>query len=250
MIDSQRIKNTFDEDGIIVLRSFFDEATTNNIRHHVERYIRDVMPGMPREEVYFEKTGDETSLKQLQKMHEYDTFFKDLFISGALPDLAAILFDCDAVPRNMQYFNKPPGIGRATPVHQDGYYFKIEPKEAVTMWLALDEVSEENGCLRYVKGAHKEGVRPHQRTKTLGFSQGLIEYSDTDKENEVMVTASPGDLIVHHCLMVHRADGNTSNRSRRALGFIYYSARAKENTDAVESYQQGLIKDLKHQGKI
>jgi ectoine hydroxylase-related dioxygenase (phytanoyl-CoA dioxygenase family) len=50
----------------------------------------------------------------------------------------------------MQYFNKPPSVGQPTPPHQDGYYFMLDPCEAVTMWFALDEVDEENGRMRYV----------------------------------------------------------------------------------------------------
>ena len=44
---------------------------------------------------------------------------------------------------NLQYFNKSPGANKPTPPHQDGYYFMITPCEAVTMWLALDEVDDE-----------------------------------------------------------------------------------------------------------
>lgn len=50
---------------------------------------------------------------------------------------------------------KPPRIGKGTPPHQDGYYFMLEPNEAVTMWMALEDVNEENGCVRYVKESHK-----------------------------------------------------------------------------------------------
>ena len=247
---SQLSKDTFDEDGFVVLREFFDAARTEEIRLNVSRYIKSILPTMPREQVYYEVPGDTTTLKQLQMMHVYDRFFETLFFESPLRTLAELLLDGDVIPKNMQYFNKPPGIGKPTPVHQDGYYFKIEPKEAITMWLALDEVTEENGCLRYIRGAHKKGIRQHQRTNTLGFSQGLNEYSQRDAQNEVKVIADPGDLITHHCLMVHRADGNPSNRHRQALGFIYYSIRAQENRDEVQAYQSNLNDDLKVSGKV
>ena len=40
------------------------------------------------------------------------------------------------------------------------------------MWLALDEVDETNGCLCYVPGSHRQGLREHARTRTLGFLRG------------------------------------------------------------------------------
>ena len=249
-MDREWTKNTFEQDGYVLLRGFFDEDQTQEVRDNIIRYVQDVVPLMPREQVYYEVAGDRSTLKQLQMMHTYDPFFETLFLRSPLRDLAELLLNGEVTPKNMQYFNKPPGVGKPTPVHQDGYYFNIEPTEAITMWLALDEVNEENGCLRYVRGAHKYGVRPHRRTDTLGFSQGLIEYCDEDHQNEVTILASPGDLIAHHCLMIHRADGNASDRHRRALGFIYYSARVQENAEEVQAYQKNLIIDLKEKGEI
>ena len=156
------------------------------------------------------------------------------------------------MPKNMQYFNKPPGIGQPTPPHQDGYYFMLAPCEAVTMWFALEDVDEENGCVRYVPGSHKHGMREHARTQTLGFSQGIVDYPTVaDRESELAFPAKPGDLLVHHALTIHRADGNRSTtRTRRALGFIYYSDRAREDVEAHAAYQRRLAEDMKAAGKL
>tara|TARA_R110002049_G_scaffold93815_12_gene231611 strand:+ start:1168 stop:1539 length:372 start_codon:yes stop_codon:yes gene_type:complete len=99
--------------------------------------------------------------------------------------LAAILLEDNVVGKNTQYFNKPPKI-RKPPPHQDGYYFMLSPNEAVTMWMALEPVNQENSCVKYVKGSHKYGLRSHGRTGTLGFSQGITDYDcPYDLENEV-----------------------------------------------------------------
>jgi phytanoyl-CoA hydroxylase len=146
----------------------------------------------------------------------------------------------------MQYFNKPPRIGQPTPAHQDGYYFMLEPNEAVTMWLALEPVDEENGCVRYVRGSHKHGLRPHGRTQVLGFSQGMTDFGTADDlRNEVFFPCQPGDLLVHHALTIHRADGNPSeHRTRKALGFIYYARHAQEDVVKKQAYQESLKQSL------
>ena len=46
-----------------------------------------------------------------------------------------------------QWFNKPPGTNNVTPPHQDNYYFCLAPSNVVTVWMALDDVDAENGCL-------------------------------------------------------------------------------------------------------
>lgn len=133
-------------------------------------------------------------------------------------------------------------IGKPTPPHQDGYYFMLNPSVAVTMWMALEPADEENGCVKYVKGSHQKSMRPHGRTKTLGFSQGIVDFgTDDDMANEVAFPAKPGDLLVHHSLTIHRAGGNTSKtRSRKALGLIYFGESAKEDVEAKKAYQQKL----------
>jgi phytanoyl-CoA hydroxylase len=120
------------------------------------------------------------------------------------------------------------------------------------MWMALDMVDEENGCVRYVRASHTRGMRPHGRTKTLGFSQGITDFAQSaDSKNEVACLAQPGDLLAHHALTIHRADANASaTRTRRALGFIYYGESAREDLAAHKSYQAKLATEMEVAGKI
>ena len=155
------------------------------------------------------------------------------------------------IGKNLQYFNKPPGIGQATPAHQDGHYFMLQPCQAVTMWMALDHVDEENGCVRYLRGSHLDGMRTHERTQTLGFSQGIVNFGKNESREEVPCPARPGDLLAHHALTVHRADANDSpTRTRRALGFIFYGESAREDKVAHEAYQRNLADEMSALGKI
>jgi len=107
--------------------------------------------------------------------------------------------------------------------------------------MALENADEENGCVRYIRGSHLKGARPHGKTQTLGFSQGITDYSEKDFASEIPFPAKPGDLLIHHAMTIHRADGNkTNSRTRKALGFIYFGESAKEDTEAKKAYQQKL----------
>jgi phytanoyl-CoA hydroxylase len=111
-------------------------------------------------------------------------------------------------------------------------------------------VDEENGCVRYLPGSHREGMRPHRRTTVLGFSQGMSNYGTEDCAREVPVCAEPGDLLLHHSMTVHRANANPSSRPRRALGFVYFAERAKEDAKKAKSYRQQLYDEWEKEGKI
>jgi len=238
-------------DGYAMLPGFCCGSELSELLQNVDRFIHDVVPTMPPEAVFYEDRTDQGSLKQLQQMGSFDPWFHEMFSAGSFRMLAEALLVGPVVPKNMQYFNKPPGVGQPTPPHQDGYYFMLDPCEAVTMWLALEPVDEENGCVRYVRGSHRLGMREHQRTRTLGFSQGIVDYpNEFELANEVAFPAQPGDLLVHDAMTIHRADGNRSLvRSRRALGFIYYSERCREDPRH-KAYQRRLAEEMRSLGKI
>jgi phytanoyl-CoA hydroxylase len=242
----------FDREGYIAIPGFLDPDVCLEWAEQVSRFIKEIVPGMPAEHVFYEDKADRSSLKQLQRMGDYDPWFQKEFTAGAFTLLAERLLGGPVEPKNMQYFSKPPGVGKPTPPHQDGYYFKLKPCKALTMWLALDDVDEANGCVRYVRGSHKRGLRKHTRTQTLGFSQGIEGYPESqDIEHEKPLSARNGDLLVHHALTIHRAEGNLSeNRPRRAIGFIFYSEDAQEDLKAHASYQRRLAEELKSSGKI
>ncbi len=82
----------------------------------------------------------------------------------------------------------------------------------------------------------------------MGFSQGIPDFGSEDQSNEVAVPARPGDLLVHHSLMIHRAEANLSDRKRRALGLIYYSSIAKEDVERARDYKCTLELELASQG--
>lgn len=246
------ISQVFETDGVIALPQFIAGEELVELIVNVDRFIKDVVPTLPTEHVFYEDKNNPETLKQIQQMGDHDPWFRKLFTAGRFREIAELLLDGPVVPRNLQYFNKPPGVGRPTPPHQDGYYFMLDPCDAVTMWFALDDVDEENGCVRYVPGSHKQGMREHARTHTLGFSQGIVDYpTGHDRDHEIALPAKPGDLLVHHAMTIHRADGNQSpTRSRRALGFVYFSDRAREDRAAKAAYQQKLTEQMKATGKI
>jgi phytanoyl-CoA hydroxylase len=241
----------FSQDGFVALPQVVSGAEFAELLAQIQRFIAEVLPGLPPEHVFYEDKEDPATLKQIQQMGQHDAWFHELFTAGCFRRIAEELLEGPVVPKNMQYFNKPPEIGRATPSHQDGYYFMLDPCEAVTMWFALDPADESNGCVHYVRSSHRDGMRPHGRTETLGFSQGIVDYPlESDRERELAMVAQPGDLMVHHALTIHRAGANPSPRHRRALGFIYYSEHAREDVAAHQAYQEKLAREMRDAGKL
>jgi phytanoyl-CoA hydroxylase len=251
--ENRDLSREFREDGYIAFKPLLSTEDVASLNIEIARFIRDVVPAMPDAQVYYEDKSDKTTLKQIQKMFEYDACFEDLMLNGPARRIAEEVLRDEIVAVNMQYFNKPAGIGQATPPHQDGYYFHLSPCEAVTGWLALDDVDEENGCIRYVRGSHKaDGFRDHGQTGVLGFSQGMTDFgTDADKAETVAFPGQAGTFLMHHAKTIHLAGANQSRtRSRRALGFIYYAKSARPDLEAKETYQRKLDMRLTEAAKI
>ena len=186
------IKSHWDENGWVVVRGFLDEDEVAGLRREIDRYIEEVVPTVPDYEVMYDVKGRPETLKRLGHMSKYDEYFSDLIHTGKFTALAELLLGGDVVPQYCQLFNKPARVGVETPAHQDAFYIPLTPNEALTMWLALDTVDDENGCLRYISGTHKRPVRPHGPSGIFGFSLGVTDYGDADFAGEVPIPAEPG----------------------------------------------------------
>jgi len=247
------LKSDFDRDGFIAIKPLFDATKMAEINREFDRYVESCVPEMKDTEVFYEEKGARGTLKQMQNMQHYDTYFRSLLETDTIRELAETMLGEKARAVNLEYFNKPAGIGKPTPPHQDGYYFHFNPPAAVTGWLALERVDPENGCIHYARGSHKiEGYRPHGRSEILGFSQGITDFGTAgDKANTVAFPGDAGTFLMHHSKTIHWAGPNTSpTRARRALGFVYFGESAKVDAAARDAYQAKLQADMRAAGQI
>jgi ectoine hydroxylase-related dioxygenase (phytanoyl-CoA dioxygenase family) len=120
-----------------------------------------------------------------------------------------------------QTFIKPAHHGSEVPFHQDSAYWPAAEPRLLSCWLAIDDATIENGCVRMIPGSHRRPV-PHREFD--GVQQyGLLE-EDVDASQEVPVEVPAGSAMFHHSLTIHRSFPNTSNRSRRGIVSIYLPA--------------------------
>jgi phytanoyl-CoA hydroxylase len=246
-------------DGYLALRDFISRSNgaaatsaLGNVLAALDALLADV-ERIPRDCTFYESLGDARSLKQITGLHNFSPALSALATEGPPAALASALLGERAELRNVQFFSKPPSCAvQPTPPHQDSAYFLLEnPNHAVTLWLALDDVDEENGAIEYVRGSHAGGLLPHVPTGVLGFSRGLADTSPAAGAENIVQRASPGDLLVHHGLTIHGAGANLSAaRQRRALGFIYFAHEAVVDIEAKAAYEERLKAHLKAQGRL
>ncbi len=229
-------KKDFDEDGFVHLPSFLTNLQLLELQQAVERYILEKVPQLKQSDVFFDNPKKPETLKQLHRM-EQDTFFANYSRHSHWNKAASDFLGEPVEVLGVEYFNNPPKTKHETPPHHDNYYFCLSPPQVLTIWVALDYIDEENGCIRYVRGSHRLPLRQHRLSSTLGFSQYIFDYSQSDMYSESKVTCLPGDAVIHHGNTIHRAGPNlTNNRQRRALAIVFRGKSAIRDSQRFNTY--------------
>jgi phytanoyl-CoA hydroxylase len=229
-------KHRCDQDGFVVVREFLPANELDELQQNLDRYIRDVVPKLPDTDAFYEVRSRPETLKQLQRM-DCDPFFAEYKRTSRWVTLAEGLLGEPATAYQPEWFNKPPAANQVTPPHQDNFYFCLTPPKVLTIWLALDHVDTENGCLRYVARSHLQGFRPHTKSSILGFSQGITDYSHADFRCERAILLAPGDAVAHYGMTIHRADANLSaTRHRRSFALVFKGQSCQRDEGAYERY--------------
>ena len=245
----EHYKSAYDRDGFVQITGFLPPEEFEVLAENVARYVRDVAPALPEGDSFYQEKGKPETLKQLQHMGTHDPFFAEYASNERWTALAETLSGEPASTMQPEWFNKPPNTVHPTPPHQDNYYFKLDPCNVASIWVAVDPIDQENGCLRYIPGSHLSGVRPHGRTDVLGFSQGITDYGPEDEAKGVAFSLNPGDALIHHGWTIHRADPNTSTtRHRQAFAMVFQGESCKENEEARKDYSENLQEQHKEFG--
>jgi len=244
MEDYGALRADFRRDGFIHVERFFDPGEAQELEANLTRFIREIVPRLPKAEAMYEDYGNPDSLKYIGHLGVWP-YFADFLANSKVRELAETLLNEKVVPEGISFFNKPPRQGTPTPPHQDGFYFCIVPNEALTVWIPLDDVDEENGAIHYWKRSHRGGVLPHNASQVLGFSQGLAANAQASWGEETVCRVKRGDCLIHHSLMVHSAGPNSSHRTRRAIGVVYYGESAKIDPQAERRYQESVLMQQK-----
>ena len=241
MEDYTQYKEAYDRDGFVVVRNFLPKDEFDELTANLERYIRDVVPTLPDKGAFYQDKSRPETLKQFQHMAEYDPYFAEFRSNPRWHALASAMLGEAGNPQQPEWFNKPPNTLHPTPPHQDNYYFNLKPPSVLSIWMALEPIDEENGCLRYNPGSHQKGIRPHYSTEVLGFSQGITDFGPEDEALEKAVSLGPGDAVVHHGEAIHRADPNRSTtRHRRAFAIVFQGVSCEVDHEAKKKYTDSM----------
>ena len=118
---------------------------------------------------------------------------------------------------------KQPRYSSDTGWHQDIRYWSFPQPELISVWIALGQENEQNGCLRVISGSHRLPVRRDQLDADLFLREDLAENSELIQSRQ-NVLLEPGDVLFFHARTFHSASRNYGEEPKFSVVFTFRGA--------------------------
>lgn len=127
------------------------------------------------------------------------------------------------------FFIKEPHSPTIAAWHQDSTYYGLEPREEVTVWIALTEASEAAGCMEALSfhGAPRQMSHVSRVVQNSVNRAGQVITEPLDESAPVAMPLRPGWFSMHHGLCAHRSGPNSASHRRIGLGLNYIPTHAR-----------------------
>jgi phytanoyl-CoA hydroxylase len=151
-----------------------------------------------------------------------DPFWVRLISDDRLLDIAEQFIGPNIALFASHYISKPPFDGRPVLWHQDGSYWPLAPMDVVTLWLAVDDSTPENGCMRVIpRTQHLDFMEMKRRTDVQSVLGSGIDDDLVDETKAVDCILPKGGVSVHHPNLIHGSNANHSPHRRCGLTIRY-----------------------------
>lgn len=153
--------------------------------------------------------------------------FFDVISASELLDVVEQIIGPDIILWASAIFGKPAGTGLEVPWHQDGQYWPIRPRATVTMWIALDSVTTENGCMKVIPGSHRMGDFSHEVSDRDDLVlNNVLNDPRLDLGRAYDIELEPGQVSLHDVNIVHGSQPNRSGLRRAGYAIRYMPSTA------------------------
>lgn len=202
------IREQYDRDGYVIARNVIDANLAQEAREHID-WLMAKNPGTRPEQLH-------------HNLMTKDAFWVRLISDDRLLDVAEQFIGPNIALFASHYIAKRPYDGQAVLWHQDGSYWPLEPMEVTTLWLAIDESTPENGCMRVIPSTQTMDLQKMlKRTDVDNVLASGMDEALVDESKAVDIVLAPGDVSIHHPNVIHGSNANTSPKWRRGLTIRY-----------------------------
>lgn len=185
-------------------------------------------------EIFEEHLSNKGSIKgdELDVPHFKDERLFDFLMAPETLDVVEGIIGPNIGLWSSHFISKEPKIGRRTPWHEDSAYWKGRFDSfngIVTLWLAIDESTKENGCMGVVPGTHVNGFSDYGDISDEHATFDTEIKTDVKEEDVVWFELNQNTYSLHDSRIIHGANANTSNRRRTGYTMRYFNTDLRLN---------------------
>ncbi len=220
MLNTEQAAAELRDTGFVLLKGIFSEAELQPLRQLTDRIVAYAEQHLedPFADYYLRHRSDQGVLYDLFQRHPE---FQSVARKKELLDVLEGVIGKDIFMYENCLVYKPKGKNNAVPWHQDFINRPNEPVKYIS-WVAMDDVTIDNGAMKLIPGSHRKGFLPMYRVKGETHHDRIKpEYIEEDKAQ--YVTMQAGDALLFNQLVVHSSDLVNSTKPRRAFRASYQS---------------------------
>ena len=218
-VSSQQVKS-YRENGFLLIREFLDTQERKALLKAVNSAVNimgksKVAGSNARGMVEGDSFYDNVFLQRLN-LWKISPPIREMFTDTSLGNMISELAGVPAMRIwHDQTLQKMPWAN-PTAWHLDNPYWSFHSRDAISIWIALDDVTVQNGCMYYLPGSHKRATFDNALLNEN--MSGLFDiYPEFQGIEPVAAEMKAGDVGFHNGLTAHAAGPNMTPRPRRAM---------------------------------
>jgi Phytanoyl-CoA dioxygenase (PhyH) len=236
----------FRRDGFLLVEGLATDEEIASLRALFERMFserRGWDEGDLFDMVGLDTPEQELALPQLLRPSEYEPLLRQTKLVSSARSIAEQILGPKLENDLEHAIRKPAFNGAATPWHQDDAFHRQGSgmPESISIWMPLQDVTVESGCMRYIRGSNLGPLYPHRSPRNDPRIHGLETISPPDLTNCVAVPMRAGDAVIHLSRTLHGAGVNSSDEPRLAY-ILGYSVRTRRDNLLTRDYPWNLEK--------
>ena len=210
MLSTEQL-STYKKDGLVKSSICLSDDKVKDLNNALDKYLDD---------------HRNENNEFVSGLYEKDNKFLEFATYPEIINEVKQLIGDDIILWGSSLFCKKEKNGKETPWHQDGEYWPIKPLESVTVWLSIDEVTEENGPLQYIPGSHLDRKLAEHNTldSTDVTLNQTLKNIDAIRDQAKSVILKPGMFSMHDVYLFHGSRVNNSGKRRAGLTYRYMPA--------------------------
>ena len=176
--------------------------------------------------------------------HFTDLKLFDWLLSDEVLDLVEPLIGPNIALFASHFICKPKGDGKRVPWHEDSFYWRslITPMEVVTVWLAIDPSTRENGAMRVIPRTLRGDSEHESVDPKVNVLSWEAKKQKEDESTAVTIELQANHASLHDGRLMHGSPPNTSNLRRCGYTMRYMPTSVKLSDTAIASHNVYLAR--------